>query len=78
MNEKNWVPFYFEGNQAWGWIKDAEEWERIKKAYDNDIKLLRTARRNPNNEKDAFGFYNEYNGSDNLGDHEKKYDMDLN
>ena len=29
----NWVPFYFDGNQAWGLVDSPAEWERIKTAY---------------------------------------------
>ncbi len=72
-----WTPFYFEGNLAWGWIHSAEEWERIKKSYGDSGIDLSSANRNPNNEKDAFGFYHEYTSSDTLGDFAKLHDMDL-
>ena len=33
MSDKNWIPFWFEGNEAWGWIDTPEKFDRIKKAY---------------------------------------------
>lgn len=78
VEENNiWAPFYFEGNQAWGWIDSPEEWKRIVKAYKDICIDLLTAKRNPNNERDAFGFYHEYNGHDNLGEFAKTNKMDL-
>lgn len=41
--DTKWVPFWFEGNQAWGLIDSPEEWERIKAAYSTTD--LRTAKR---------------------------------
>jgi len=73
---KEWQSFYFEGNQAWGWIKSEEDWERIKKAYeDSDINLF-NARNNPNR-YEAFGLYYEYTGDTTLGEHCIKNNMDI-
>ncbi len=75
--KKSWKPFYFEGNLAWGWINNPQEWKRIQEAYKNSSVILTSAKRNLNNKRDAFGFYHEYNGDETLGEFFKLHNMNL-
>ncbi len=72
VSAQNWKPFWFEGNEAWGQINNAEDWKRIKDAYKDSGISLSTARicttslasdRMPN-----FGFYSEHSGELTLGE----------
>jgi hypothetical protein len=77
-NKNKWVPFYFEGNQAWGWIKTKEDWQRIKKAYADDSTILGSAKRNDRNkDRPSFGFYAEYRGTETLKEFTDKNNMDI-
>ena len=74
---KEWKKFYFEGNQAWGLIKNKEEWQRIKKAYEGSGVDLATARRNQDRDIPAFGFYAEYTSDARLGGFAEIHAMDI-
>lgn len=74
---KEWENFYFEGNQAWGLISNKKEWQRIKEAYKGSGVDLSRARRNPNRNIPAFGFYSEYTSDDKLGKFAEIHDMDI-
>jgi len=59
------IPFYFEGNQRWGWFNTPEEVEDLLKFY--DYKFLRKARAHYTSSP-YFGFYSEYNKKYTLGE----------
>ena len=75
-----WRTFYFNGNQIWIKVKSREDWERILRAYDNDINTLRRARQGPDAPSGCkgFGFYPEYNKDLTLGEWADRCNMDLN
>jgi len=76
----NWVPFYFEGNLAWGWINTPEDWERVKFYYkDQCDPSLAKQWNNTDAPRDytSFGFYTEYNGTTTLKEWAEKLNMSL-
>jgi hypothetical protein len=64
-----WKPFFFDGNQAWGFIDSPAEWARIVEAYKGNIKVLRGAKscKHPTRTMPSFGFRIEYQEIPTLG-----------
>lgn len=77
MANKRWVPFWFDGNQAWGHIDTPEEWERIKFAYKDSRCNLAEAKSNPARDTPCFGLYSEYRGELSLGEFAEENGMDI-
>jgi hypothetical protein len=65
---ENFKPFYFEGNERWGYMRTPEDVKSLLISYTYE-KLRRAWRnkRTANNEIQAFGFYAEYNDKYTLG-----------
>ena len=64
---KNFVPFYFEGNLYFGWIKSKRDFNKVIKAYKGQMtkdQLLDRSHGHCNNEfygdNKQFGLYSEY------------------
>jgi len=78
---ENWVAFYFDGNQAWGFINSPQDWlDKIIIPYERESStdMLLRACRGPNNRKNApfFGFVVECKGI-SLGQWAKENGMNL-
>jgi hypothetical protein len=67
---KGWVPFWFEGNQAWGMIYSPGDWQRIKEAYpDTDLRMAKESIVYSQEIcKPYFGFRRECEGPKTLGE----------
>lgn len=69
MPDKKWEAFWFEGNSAWGWMFNREEWERVKKEYKDDCRDAKRAQ--PPYDKPGrpyFGYRAECVGPETLGE----------
>lgn len=77
MSNKRWIPFYFDGNQAWGQIDTPEEWERIKHSYKDSSCNLAESKSNPKRDTPCFGLYPEYKGELSLGEFAEENGMDI-
>jgi hypothetical protein len=77
--DPSWVPFYFEGNLAWGWINTPEDWERVKFQYKDqfDPSLAKQYNGVTTRGYASFGFYTEYNGTITLKEWAEKLNMSL-
>ncbi len=69
-----WVPFWFEGNMAWGRVAGPAEWARICAAYaSSGPEFLKGARlcpqKGPAHPESIpnFGLYGEHTGPETLG-----------
>lgn len=73
------IPFYFEGNQAWGLIDSHNRLMALIKSHMHShyttaheaISFIKRAKHRPgsrHNTEHAFGFYPEYNGDLTLGE----------
>jgi hypothetical protein len=67
---RDWKPFFFDGNLAFGHINSLSEWVRIVKVYDSDIERLREARscNHPTLDVPSFGFRREFTDLPTLGE----------
>ena len=84
---KKWVPFQFEGNEAWSYITSRTEWIRIKEIYkkiypEKYIKLLKNCRELGDDYYNCcparhieFGLYDKHCGDRTLIDFFKQHNM---
>ena len=63
--ENKWIPFWFEGNLAWGLIETVEQWQKIETAYAGNSNPL-FAKRNEFTYRPYFGFRTECMGDETL------------
>ena len=68
--DRKWIPFWFEGNSAWGMIDSPGEFERIKKAYHgSDCRSAKRAGGDyESNGIPYFGYRAECIGAETLGE----------
>jgi len=79
MENENWKEFWFEGNLCFGWIKNKEDWNKVKRAYKDMMNIydLEQAKRCPYSDFDKFGFAIECDGKQTLKEFADKNNMDL-
>lgn len=63
--KNKWIPFWFEGNLAWGNIDSPAEWEKITDAYTGECNPI-SGKRNEISDRPYFGFRAECMGGETI------------
>ena len=80
------IPFYFESNSCWGFVKDYDDWVKMCEIFTQyyiDPQQIYNARVNEHrnsvgsNDYEAFGFYNEYSGDVTLKEFFIEHNMQM-
>lgn len=84
---ENWKPFFFESNQFFDWVKNLDDWAKLRQCHPNKSneellaakeatygghKTLKERNNNPN-----YGFRWEHDGARTLGDFFRENNMNI-